>query len=66
MTTSTNDFFNGLRRRRHEPLLRNASGTLRFDLANGEDTETWYLTLRKGDITVSHKKSRGGCGCDLR
>jgi putative sterol carrier protein len=57
MTTSTNDFFNSLRRRHHEPLLHNASGTVRFDLANGKDTETWYLTLRKGDITVSHKKA---------
>jgi putative sterol carrier protein len=57
MTNSTNDFFKDLRRRHHEPLLRNASGTLRFDLANAEGTETWYVTLKKGDITVSHKKA---------
>ncbi len=55
MPDETREFFNKIRRSGYEPLLRNASGTLRFDLADGDRLEHWYLTVRKGDIVVSHR-----------
>ena len=53
----TRTFFDDLAERRHEPLLRNASGTLRFDLVDGRRVEQWYVTIDDGDVTVSHEKA---------
>jgi len=49
----TRSFFDDLVARGHEPLLQNDSGTLRFDLIDGRRVEHWYVTIDKGDITVS-------------
>jgi putative sterol carrier protein len=53
MTDVTAEFFDDLAQRGHEPLLGNASGTMRFDIANGKKTETWFVMIDKGDLTVS-------------
>jgi putative sterol carrier protein len=53
MTDVTAGFFDDLAQRGHEPLLGNASGTMRFDIADGKKTETWFVTIDKGDLTVS-------------
>jgi hypothetical protein len=53
MTDVTVEFFDDLAQRGHEPLLGNASGTLRFDIADGKKIETWFVTIDKGDVTVS-------------
>ena len=53
MTDVTAEFFDDLAQRGHEPLLGNASGTMRFDIANGKKTETWFVRIDKGDLTVS-------------
>jgi putative sterol carrier protein len=50
----TATFFEALAKRGHESLLQNASGTLRLELRNGRRTQYWYVTIAKGDITVSH------------
>jgi putative sterol carrier protein len=42
--------------RGHERLLESASGTLRFDLTDGGE-EHWFVTLDKGDVTVSHGRA---------
>ena len=57
MTDPTTQFFEELAQRDHEPLLENTSGTLRFDITNGKKTDHWFVTIEKGDVTVSH---RGG------
>ena len=57
MTDLTAEFFDDLAQRGHEPLLGNASGTMRFDIADGKRTETWFVTIDKGDLTVSRKPS---------
>ena len=49
----TATFFEALGKRGHEPLLQNASGTLRFELRNGRRTEHWRVAIAKGDVTVS-------------
>jgi SCP-2 sterol transfer family len=48
------EFFGGLAKRRREPLLQNVSGTPRFDLVDGKRVEHWYLTVKHGDVAVSH------------
>lgn len=54
MADATRQFFEGLAAKGHEPLLESFSGTLRFDLRDGERTEHWYVVLKKGDVEVSH------------
>jgi SCP-2 sterol transfer family len=58
MTDPTAEFFDELGRRGHDPLLENATGTLRFDVADGKRIARWFVTIRKGDVTVS-RENRG-------
>jgi putative sterol carrier protein len=53
MTDATAEFFDDLAQRGNEPLLRNASGTMQFDIADGKRTETWSVKIDKGDLSVS-------------
>jgi len=55
------EFFAELGRRGHEPLLENASGSARFDVADGKRTERWLLTIDKGDLSVSRKNAAADC-----
>jgi alkyl sulfatase BDS1-like metallo-beta-lactamase superfamily hydrolase len=48
-------FFDNLSTLEHDPSLRKVNGTIRFDLASGKQTERWLVTIRKGDLTVSHR-----------
>jgi hypothetical protein len=57
-TDPTAVFFRELAARGHEPILGRLSGTIRFDLADGDHVERWFVTIKKGDITVSHKNAR--------
>jgi putative sterol carrier protein len=57
----TAEFFDGLARRGHEPLLAKARGTVRVDLVDGKQSERWLVTVDRGDITVSHRNVRGDC-----
>jgi len=52
---SVDEFFGRLAERGPEPLLQNVSGTLRFDLLDGERVEHWYLTIKNGGVTVSRE-----------
>jgi putative sterol carrier protein len=58
---ATTEFFNELGTRGHEPLLENATGALRFDLANGKRKTRWLVTISKGDVTVSHANGKADC-----
>ncbi len=49
-------FFEDLNSKGHELLLHHASGSLRLDLQDGDAIEHWYLTMDKGDVSVSHRK----------
>jgi putative sterol carrier protein len=61
MTDPTRDFFEGLRRRGHDPLLGKASGSLRFELTNGSRTERWLVTVDRGDLTISRRAAKADC-----
>jgi hypothetical protein len=54
MTGPTTEFFEELAQRGHEPLLKSTTGTLRLDVEDGKQVEHWYVTVKKGDVTVSH------------
>ncbi|MGH9866686.1 MAG: SCP2 sterol-binding domain-containing protein [Candidatus Polarisedimenticolia bacterium] len=55
MTDATAEFFNQIDKRGQVPFLRNVSGTLRFDIEDGDHVNPWYVSVRKGDVEVSHK-----------
>jgi hypothetical protein len=53
MSDPTAEFFDALGRRRHERHLETAAGTIRFDLADGRETQHWFLEISHGDLSVS-------------
>jgi len=61
MTDATTAFFEQLGARGHEPLLEKATGTLRIELSNGKANARWFVTIRKGDVTVSHANRKADC-----
>jgi hypothetical protein len=58
MADATAEFFEQLGRRGHEPMLENASGTVRFDLKDGQKTDRWLVSISKGDLAVSRRNLR--------
>jgi putative sterol carrier protein len=56
MSDPTSDFFAGLERRGHEPMLQRTSGTVRFDLAGSDEVEHWHVRIHKGDLTVTRSE----------
>jgi hypothetical protein len=41
-----------------QPLVGQVQGTIRFDvLSDGARTECWHVTVRKGEVGVSHDES---------
>jgi putative sterol carrier protein len=59
MPDVTAEFFEGLRRRGPEPLLGNARGSLRFDLADGGGR--WLVTIGGGKLAVSRRGGKADC-----
>jgi putative sterol carrier protein len=55
----TGRFFDELSQRGHEPLLRKLSGSVRFDIVDGKRVERRYVSVDKGQITVSGRGSAG-------
>ena len=60
MTEPTRDFFERLAER-PQPALGSMTGSVRFDIADGERTEHWLLQIHRGDVDVSHKNSEADC-----
>ena len=58
---ATSRFFDELAARGHEPALEQSSGTIRFDLADGEQTLHWLVSIEKGDISVSRRDANADC-----
>lgn len=61
MTDATADFFHELGQRGHEPMLGKVSGTVRFDLLDGERTDHFRVALTNGDIAVSEENAEADC-----
>lgn len=47
-----------LAERGHEPSMAKASGTVRFEVVDGDHTERWLLTVAKGSLAVSRRNAR--------
>ena len=54
-------FFAELAARGHEPLLRKARGSTRFDVRDGRRTRRWLVTVDDGDIGVSTGNGEAAC-----
>ena len=61
MSSTTAEFFDGLAQRGHEPLVRKATGTIRFELIDRGKTARWNVAIVKGDISVSHENGEADC-----
>jgi hypothetical protein len=62
MPNATREFFDGLSRRGHEPLLERMNTELRFDLhEDGRETQHWRLGIRRGYLCVSHGAQDADC-----
>jgi len=59
--TATCDFLESLPSRGDDPVLHQLSGTIRFDLRDGNSVESWFLELDHGEVKVSHKKGKADC-----
>jgi putative sterol carrier protein len=60
MTEPTRAFFTRLGEE-HQAMLQSMTGTVRFDIADGERTEHWYLHIGRGDVAVSHDDGPADC-----
>ncbi|HET8968419.1 MAG TPA: SCP2 sterol-binding domain-containing protein [Gaiellaceae bacterium] len=60
----TERFFAELATRAHEPLLRKASGSMRFDVVDGRKTQRWLVAVERGDMTV--RPGGGDAACIVR
>ena len=60
-TDATAEFFGALAERGHVPLLERATGTVRFELAEGKRVDRWLLVVDKGDLAVSRRNARAEC-----
>jgi putative sterol carrier protein len=54
-------FFEELGEKRNVRLLEGASGTLLAEITDGKDVERWYVTIKRGDVSVSRKGSAPDC-----
>lgn len=61
MSDPTREFFYELDKRGHEPMLRKATGRLRFDLTDGTGTAHWLIVVKKGDVSVSRGDGAADC-----
>jgi len=61
MTDPTAEFFEDLRKRGHEPRLRQATGTFRFELTKGRTIDRWHVSVERGDVTVAHRGGAADC-----
>ena len=63
-TDPTERFFAELAAREHEPLLRKASGSMRFEIVDGRRTRRWLVAVERGDVTVH--PGGGDASCVVR
>lgn len=59
--STTEEFFAGVSRRGHEPLLERIDQTVRIDLHDDGRTDHWKLSVRRGDLKVSREPGDADC-----
>jgi putative sterol carrier protein len=61
MSDETGKFFDEVGKRGQEPLMRGATGTLRFDLGGDKSTERYFVKITRGNLAVSKKNGQADC-----
>ena len=61
MADPTTDFFEGLAGHSREPRLARSTGTIRFDLDDGERSDHWRVEIRRGGLTVERDEGEADC-----
>jgi ubiquinone biosynthesis protein UbiJ len=61
MADPTPRFMGLLGHRTHIPSLESTSGTIRFDLQQGQDLAHWYVRITKGDVDVYQSDDEADC-----
>ena len=61
MADATADFFDDLSKRGHEPLLGGMRATVRFDIADGDRTDRWLLSVLDGSLAVTRGDGEADC-----
>ena len=64
MTTAGGQLFEQLGEAGHVPLLKQANGTMLFELLGGQRTERWRVIVDKGQVRVA--RGNGPADCVLR
>jgi putative sterol carrier protein len=54
-------FFEQVGKQGHVALLEHASGTILVDIKDGGPKERWYVTIHRGDVSVSHQGTAPDC-----
>jgi hypothetical protein len=57
-TDHVDRFFDDLALRGHEPLLHGATGTLQIELTDGAEPASWWITIDRGDLSVSRRGTK--------
>jgi putative sterol carrier protein len=57
----TAEFLTALGRGEHQLQLGKASGTVRIELTNGTQVDSWFVVIREGQMSVSRKGSSPDC-----
>jgi len=53
-------FFEQVDKQGHVPLLEHVSGTILLEIKDA-GPERWYVTIRRGDVSVSHEGASPDC-----
>jgi putative sterol carrier protein len=61
VSDATTTFFEALGSREREPLLQRASGTVRFELRDGETIDRWRVTMTGETVEVRHRGGAADC-----
>ncbi|HKE63916.1 MAG TPA: SCP2 sterol-binding domain-containing protein [Micromonosporaceae bacterium] len=61
MANATEEFFDELGRRGHEPLVARVHGALRFDVTQHGKTDVYRLIIDGGHLTVSRDPGHADC-----
>jgi putative sterol carrier protein len=61
MTDPIAEFFDGLERQDHLSLTGMENGTFRFDVVDGKRSTSRFITMKKGDLSVSGRGAAADC-----
>jgi putative sterol carrier protein len=55
------EFFAKVGKIGHQKLLERASGTVLVEVKEGNEVEHWYVTVKRGDLSVSRRGENPDC-----